>query len=136
MVRNQRSFSSGLPSYFKEYMELFEQSGAIEKIIPRKIDSYHDLERMGCFMYRPINTDIDVVNRGLFDPFYDLLDCGGKRWRPVYGMILADDKGVDLQDIEKNAGLYHLLGLAEIIHNASLILDDIEDKSLMRRGQP
>jgi len=131
-----RNFSSGLPSYFKEYQQLFEKSNAIEKIIPRKIDTYHDLEKMGCFMYRPINTDIDVVNRGLFDPLYHLLDCGGKRWRPVYGMILAADYGLDLHDMKRNAGLYHLLGLAEIAHNASLILDDIEDKSLMRRGQP
>lgn len=51
-------------------------------------------------------------------------------------MILANDYGVNLEDLEKNQPLYHILGLAEILHNASLIIDDIEDQSLMRRGQP
>lgn len=27
-------------------------------------------------------------------------------------------------------------GLTEIVHNGSLMCDDLEDKSLMRRGQP
>ncbi|CAI2367584.1 unnamed protein product [Moneuplotes crassus] len=133
---SQRSFSTKIPSYFKEYQQIFEKSGTLEKIVPRKIETHQELENMGCAMYRPIDTDIQTVNKGLFDPLYDLLDCGGKRWRPVYGMILASDYGVDIRDFKTNESLYHLLGLAEIIHNASLICDDIEDKSLMRRGQP
>jgi geranylgeranyl pyrophosphate synthase len=104
--------------------------------MPRSVSTYAELEAMGNQMYRPINTDIPIVNKGMLDPFYNLIDCGGKRWRPVYGMILASDYGVDISDFEKNQDLYHLLAIGEIIHNASLIIDDIEDKSLMRRGQP
>jgi geranylgeranyl pyrophosphate synthase len=104
--------------------------------MPRKAKDHQQLESMGCQMYRPIDTDLECVNKGMFDPFYHLIDCGGKRWRPVYGMILASDYGVDVKDFKKNQDLYHLLALGEIIHNASLIIDDIEDKSLMRRGEP
>jgi len=137
LVGAKRNFGSGgLPGYFKEYMGLFEKSKAIEKVIPRKVSTHKDLTNMGCSMYQPINTDIQTVNKGLLDPFYDLIDCGGKRWRPVYGMILANDYGADLHDFEANETLYHALAHGEILHNASLIIDDIEDKSLMRRGQP
>ena len=86
-------------------------------------------------MYGNVEADFDSLNKGLIDPLYELLDLGGKRWRPVYGMIIANDYGMDLES-EKSDPLYHILASAEILHNASIIIDDIEDQSLMRRGQP
>lgn len=117
-------------------MDLFEKSGSMERIVPRKIESYKDLENLGCRMYQKLDTDISSVNKALLDTFYELIDCGGKRWRPVYGMLLASDYGIDVNDHQKNALLYDLLAVGEMIHNSSLILDDVEDKSLMRRGKP
>ena len=35
-----------------------------------------------------------------------------------------------------NTHMYFTTTLCELIHNASLILDDIEDDSLKRRGEP
>ena len=32
--------------------------------------------------------------------------------------------------------IYYTAGLTEIVHNGSLMADDIEDKSQLRRGQP
>lgn len=86
-------------------------------------------------MYKPVDTDLNSVNKGLLDVAYHLLDLGGKRWRPVYGLILANDFGTDFRDIEKNQTLYRVLAVGELIHNASLILDDIQDQSLKRRGE-
>ena len=63
------------------------------------------------------------------------MNLGGKRWRPVYGMIAAESFGVDVTDLESNSLLYYILASSELIHNASLLIDDIEDKSLKRRGE-
>jgi geranylgeranyl diphosphate synthase type I len=77
------------------------------------------------------------------DLAYDLLDSGGKRWRPVLGMMFAEAFGRDFQKsmkdgdiIEKNGDILYACALTEIIHNGSLMADDLEDKSLMRRGKP
>jgi len=34
--------------------------------------------------------DLDSINDGLLTPIYDLMDRGGKRWRPVLGMLFAE----------------------------------------------
>jgi len=42
----------------------------------------------------------------------------------------------DLEDFEKNKDIYYSCGLAEIVHNGSLMIDDIQDGSEKRRGEP
>ena len=80
-------------------------------------------------------ADINAVNKALNDPIYDLLDRGGKRWRPALGLIMARCLGRDdLQDFEKNKDIYYACALAEIIHNGSLMVDDVQDGSEKRRG--
>ena len=37
---------------------------------------------------------------------------------------------------EESDELTFTLGLTEIVHNGSLMVDDLEDNSLMRRGKP
>ena len=79
--------------------------------------------------------------QGLLVPIYDLLDRGGKRWRPVLGMLYAECHGRDvIKSIEENSdendAVLFACGLTEIVHNGSLMVDDLEDKSLKRRGQP
>jgi octaprenyl-diphosphate synthase len=61
---------------------------------------------------------------GLVEPCRDLLARGGKRWRPLL-LVLAGDKC---------ESAYKLTPLVEFAHTASLIHDDIEDSSDMRRG--
>jgi len=36
------------------------------------------------------DIDIESVRKGLLQPTYDLLDRGGKRWRPILGMLYAE----------------------------------------------
>jgi len=107
----------------------------MEAILPRDVESYQDLKDLGVTLFKDINPDLGSCKRGIFDPLYDLLDAGGKRWRPVYGMILAKDLGMDIDDFEKSKLLYQCLAAGELIHNASLVIDDIEDQSLKRRGK-
>ena len=40
----------------------------------------------------------------------------------------------NLEDFEANKDIYFTCGMTEIVHNGSLIVDDIEDQSLQRRG--
>ncbi len=61
-------------------------------------------------------------------PAKELLNRGGKRWRPVLMLLTCEITGGE----EKDA--LPLSPLVEFPHNGSLIIDDIEDKSDWRRG--
>lgn len=66
----------------------------------------------------------------LTEPCASLLAGGGKRWRPLM-MVLAYELAGGRDD-----SIYRLAPLVEGIHTASLIHDDIEDSSELRRGMP
>ena len=80
------------------------------------------------------NADIKAVNEGIYAPLHDLLNRGGKQWRPLLGLMFAEQFGRKIEDIEENKDVYFAAGMTEIVHNGSLIIDDIEDNSSMRRG--
>jgi octaprenyl-diphosphate synthase len=62
-------------------------------------------------------------------PLTDILSRGGKRWRPLLMTLICETlSGGDCA--------IQLSPLVEFCHNASLIHDDIEDESDMRRGKP
>jgi len=65
-------------------------------------------------------------------PGWDLVNRGGKRWRPLLMLLTAEsisgDRGADFA--------LPLTPLVEFPHNASLIHDDIEDNATERRGKP
>ncbi len=61
------------------------------------------------------------------EPGRELLNRGGKRWRPVL-MLLSCEL------VEGGDSALELTPLVEFPHNGSLIIDDIEDKSEWRRG--
>ncbi len=63
-------------------------------------------------------------------PLQNLLSLGGKRWRPLALTLSAAALSADV-----NLAL-DLASLIELVHNGSLIVDDIEDASPLRRGQP
>ena len=63
-------------------------------------------------------------------PCASLVVGGGKRWRPLLAVLAYQLAGGSGDDI------YTLTPLIEGIHTASLIHDDIEDNSELRRGQP
>lgn len=95
------------PQFIKTYAELFVESRILEKIIPREVKKASDLEFFNPYLINDTVTaklvpegvspyegsDLTGVNRGVTDLVYDLLDRGGKRWRPVLGMIFAECYG-------------------------------------------
>jgi len=65
----------------------------------------------------------------LISPCRDLVNLGGKRWRPMLQVLCSE--------LVSNAEpSYELVPLVEFVHTASLIHDDIEDGSDTRRGKP
>jgi len=102
-------------------------NSAIEKIIPKSISDDYLRKVLGEPLYR---FEILSIQRTVADPFWDLIDRGGKRWRPVLSMLVYEALGGDIHEFVEYAAI------PEMIHNATLIVDDVEDMSLMRRGKP
>ncbi len=109
-------YNSSMNDEFKQRLEKIE--GALRNaFLPDTSDiSSDDLEQ------NPIAL--------LSAPCASLVSGGGKRWRPLLAVLAYQLAGGNGDDI------YTLAPLIEGIHTASLIHDDIEDNSELRRGKP
>jgi len=65
-----------------------------------------------------------------YSSVWDLLDRGGKRFRPAFTFLACECVGGRRQDAVAAAAS------VELLHNMTLIHDDIEDQSELRRGKP
>ena len=74
--------------------------------------------------------DTKAITEAMSEPLWDFLSRGGKRWRPMFMLMCCEAVGGDAQ---KNLPF---TVIPELIHNATLISDDIEDNSDLRRGKP
>jgi octaprenyl-diphosphate synthase len=107
---------------------------ALEKALPAGINSLWKKDSFG-----DIPDEVkDVYMRCLTEPCKNLMNLGGKRWRPLLLVLCAENartvhSGSALLSPEDT---YHLTPLVEFVHTASLIHDDIEDSSDTRRGKP
>ncbi|MEM2092060.1 MAG: polyprenyl synthetase family protein [Candidatus Bathyarchaeia archaeon] len=99
----------------------------IEKYIPRKFTEESLLFKIIRPRYR---LDFEALNRAVSEPLWEFLDRGGKRWRPTLFLLVYEALGGE------NADALDLAIIPEVIHNGTLIADDIEDSSEMRRGKP
>ncbi|MFB6109504.1 MAG: polyprenyl synthetase family protein [Halodesulfurarchaeum sp.] len=98
----------------------------IAALLPRTIseETLADLFGPPRFEY-----DTDAIQQALFDPVWDLLDRGGKRWRPVLFLELVSALGVDPEPYLPYATI------PEILHTGTIIVDDVEDDATLRRGE-
>ncbi|MEM1655958.1 MAG: polyprenyl synthetase family protein, partial [Nitrososphaerota archaeon] len=108
-----------------EYAELVNE--ALEKHIPRKVDEGWLRKVLGDPEYA---YEVESLNKGVFEPFWDLADRGGKRWRPALMLMIYEALGRDPREIAP------LAVIPEAIHNGTLAVDDVEDRSEFRRGRP
>ncbi|WP_323674441.1 polyprenyl synthetase family protein [Halorubellus sp. PRR65] len=74
--------------------------------------------------------DVTAVQETLADPVWDLLDRGGKRWRAVLALVCFEAFRAD-----PHAHLDYAC-IPELVHNGSLLVDDVEDEAALRRGGP
>lgn len=75
------------------------------------------------------NYDASAHTEMLSKPAWDLLARGGKHWRPIFGILLLEALGIEAGPFETALSV-----IPELEHNASIIIDDIEDASQTRRG--
>ena len=100
---------------------------AIEKYIPRKFSKDSILFKVNPPMY---SYNLEPLNKAVADPIWDMLDRGGKRWRPALFLLICDALG-KYSDYCLDFAI-----IPEVIHNGTLVIDDIEDSSEVRRGKP
>jgi geranylgeranyl pyrophosphate synthase len=65
-----------------------------------------------------------------YAPAWDLLDRGGKRFRPAMVFLASECVGGRREDARGAAAA------VELLHNMTLVHDDVEDESQLRRGKP
>lgn len=116
---------------FLSYLEKIEE--ALQKALPEQANSTWNTDSFGTLFDAVKNNHLD----NLILPCRNLMDLGGKRWRPLLLVLcykLACESGKKSELSEND--VYNLTPLVEFVHTASLIHDDIEDGADTRRGKP
>jgi len=99
----------------------------IKKYLPRK----YSKESLEFTLGKPeYEYDVEALSRTINKPMWDFLDRGGKRWRPALFLLVVEALGGDPDKVKD------FVLIPEIVHNGTLIIDDIEDGSDLRRGLP
>ena len=99
----------------------------IEKYIPRVFT-----ENARVFKLIPPRYayNLETLNKTIAQPIWEFLDRGGKRWRPALFLLMSEALGKDSMELIDYAII------PEVVHNGTLMIDDIEDESDVRRGKP
>lgn len=99
----------------------------IEKYIPRKFKKDSTV-----FVLSPPQhgRDLAALDKTIAEPIWDFLDRGGKRWRPALFLLICEALG------KSPKNFLDFAIIPEVIHNGTLMVDDIEDGSELRRGKP
>ena len=106
----------------KDRLEAIESE--LQRVIPSAIGDRWAYQQCGDELH---SIPVDVWQR-ISAPARDLLNRGGKRWRPLFMLLCAELYGDWRLAVP-------LSPMVEIAHNGSLIVDDIEDASVQRRGE-
>lgn len=99
----------------------------IEKYIPRKFDESSLLFKLSPPRHE---CNLKALNKAIAEPIWEFLDRGGKRWRPALFLLVCEALGGDPKEFLDFAII------PEVIHNGTLVTDDVEDGSDFRRGKP
>lgn len=111
--------------YLKDKAVLINQE--LEKFFPRKIDSRWIETTLG----RPeFSVNEETANNAVTKVIWDFLNRGGKRWRPALMLLCCEAVGGNPDAIKE------FVVLPELAHNGTIMVDDVEDNSILRRGKP
>ncbi|NND96221.1 MAG: hypothetical protein HKN47_02695 [Pirellulaceae bacterium] len=115
---------------FQQYLKRVGQEvdRSLEKYLPRRFDESAVERIMGPATWK---HEPEAYTEMISRPVWDLIDRSGKRWRPVFGLLMLEALGVDSKPYQDL-----ICNMSELIHTGALIIDDIEDQSELRRGQP
>ncbi|MGI6467183.1 MAG: FPP/GGPP synthase family protein [Sphaerochaetaceae bacterium] len=103
----------------------------IELELKRALPDNVDLKWIENVNTKSFEYDLSNQFDKIIEPAADLVYRGGKRWRPLLMVLTASMIG-NKDSYEKAVKLSPLV---ELPHNGSLIIDDIEDQAVLRRGK-
>ena len=117
--------SAEIEEFLREIKPIIDKT--IEKYIPRKFT-----EKSVFFKICPPRYayNLEALNKAVAEPFWEFLDRGGKRWRPALFLLIIEALGKNPKEFLDFAII------PEVVHNGTIIVDDVEDSSEMRRGKP
>ena len=120
-----------LDEFFKAAgKEVRRQVAKVLPLEPRPGDDMRQLvARRGDDPYTD-GLDPAQLGRTLVKPIREIIDRGGKAWRSYAALACIDVVGGDSRKY------VHWLAMPELLHVGSLIVDDVEDRSDVRRGGP
>lgn len=111
-------------SIIRNYSPLIAAS--IDRIVPKSFSA--ETLNMICgtteYEYEPSS-----ISSTISEPFWNLLNRGGKRWRPALFLLTYEALGGN------SAEVADIAVVPEIVHNGTLMVDDVEDDSEFRRGR-
>ena len=87
-----------------------------------------DWDRTGEFIRSSLTSDIELLN----DTNLSILSHSGKQLRPMMALLMAKACG----DGHLSEDSIRFAAAAELLHNATLLHDDVADESETRRGVP
>lgn len=99
----------------------------IERYIPRTLSKKAILFSVSEPRYA---YNLEALNKAIADPIWEFLDRGGKRWRPALFLLICEALG------KQSARFIDFAIIPEVVHNGTLMVDDLEDSSEWRRGKP
>ncbi len=114
-----------IENYLAEKAPLIDM--AIEKYIPHKFTSKAVLFKVDRPKYC---CNVETINKAIAEPIWDMLNRGGKRWRPSLFLLICEALG-KTEDYCLDFAI-----IPEVVHNGTLVIDDLEDSSEVRRGKP
>lgn len=112
---------------FESYKHRDDVEKALHEFLPDKITAEWVEKAIGRTKWK---QDTEALTKAISEPVWDFLSRGGKRWRPMLMLICCEAVGGSPEKI------LPFTIIPELIHNGTLIVDDIEDNSDLRRGKP
>jgi len=112
-----------------EYLEKLKPE--IDKVIEKYLPKRATTKWLDFTFGRPrYSYNLKATEEALIKPSWDFLSRGGKRWRPVLFLLITEAVGGDIKKVED------FVIIPEVVHNGTIIVDDIEDQGELRRGKP
>lgn len=130
LERHGHIHADTITDFLKAVSKLTLQS--VKKMIPLDLND-QKLNELVTSPDRPHfakNIDKKLYSHQLIKPIRDIVDRGGKSWRSYAVVACCDAVGGNSQEA------IDWLSMPELLHVGSLIIDDVQDKSSMRRGGP
>ena len=114
-----------LQEYLKETAKKVDAE--MEKLFPKKLGA----KWMEFALGKPdFEYDVQTATDAASKPIWNFLERGGKRWRPALMLLCCEAVGGD------SGKHISFTVLPELAHNGTIMVDDVEDNSKLRRGKP